>query len=129
MTAKVESAAGIDMRGRSMPAPLNWQKSSFSGGGEGNACLELATSAQALHLRESDYPTVLLTTTPAGHGSLCDRRWRRSCRAVRARMSGVRVRHSLPPRDARQPCTGSIASSSESRLASRVRRWIALDRR
>lgn len=49
-----------------MPTPLNWQKSSFSGGGEGNACLELAASAQAIHLRESDDPTVLLTTTPTG---------------------------------------------------------------
>lgn len=46
-----------------MPAPVNWQKSSFSGGGEGNACLELAASAQALHLRESDDPTIVLTTS------------------------------------------------------------------
>ncbi|MGW1502069.1 DUF397 domain-containing protein [Streptomyces mirabilis] len=26
-----------------MTTPDNWQKSSFSGGGDGNACLELAT--------------------------------------------------------------------------------------
>ncbi|MDX3529959.1 DUF397 domain-containing protein [Streptomyces sp. ID05-39B] len=49
-----------------MPAPLDWQKSSFSGGGEGNACLELAISAHALQLRESDEPTITLMTTPAG---------------------------------------------------------------
>ncbi|MFI9581558.1 DUF397 domain-containing protein [Streptomyces sp. NPDC052236] len=49
-----------------MPAPLNWQKSSFSGGGEGNACLELTASAQGTHLRESDDPNVVLTTTPDG---------------------------------------------------------------
>ncbi|MCX5524628.1 DUF397 domain-containing protein [Streptomyces bobili] len=49
-----------------MPRLLDWQKSSFSGGGEGNACLELATSAHALQLRESDDPTTTLTTTPAG---------------------------------------------------------------
>ncbi|MEU9211984.1 DUF397 domain-containing protein [Streptomyces sp. NPDC048415] len=44
--------------------PLNWQKSSFSGSGDGNACLELATTPDTLHLRESDTPTTHLTTTP-----------------------------------------------------------------
>ncbi|WP_416966069.1 DUF397 domain-containing protein [Streptomyces sp. Agncl-13] len=42
----------------------NWQKSSYSGGGEGNACVELAASPTAIHLRESDTPTTELTTTP-----------------------------------------------------------------
>ncbi|MFC8199122.1 DUF397 domain-containing protein [Streptomyces sp. NPDC057298] len=27
-----------------MQTPGNWQKSSFSGGGDGNACVELATT-------------------------------------------------------------------------------------
>ena len=44
---------------------LRWQKSSFSGGGEGNDCLELASSPTHIHLRESDTPTSTLTTTPA----------------------------------------------------------------
>jgi hypothetical protein len=49
-----------------MPTPLNWHKSSFSGGGEGNACVELAASTDGrIHLRESDDPTLILTTTPA----------------------------------------------------------------
>ncbi|MFI0814607.1 DUF397 domain-containing protein [Streptomyces sp. NPDC021098] len=47
-----------------MPASLTWQKSSFSGGGEENACVELATSPAGIHLRESDDPGELLTTTP-----------------------------------------------------------------
>jgi uncharacterized protein DUF397 len=42
-----------------------WQKSSFSGGGEGNSCLELATAPTGPPLRESDDPTTILTTTPA----------------------------------------------------------------
>lgn len=47
-----------------MSAPGNWQKSSFSGSGDGNACLELAFTPTALHLRESDTPATVLTTTP-----------------------------------------------------------------
>ncbi len=41
-----------------------WQKSTFSDGGEGNTCVELASTPTALHLRESDTFTTLLTTTP-----------------------------------------------------------------
>ncbi|CAM5708634.1 DUF397 domain-containing protein [Streptomyces aurantiogriseus] len=47
-----------------MNTPANWQKSSFSGSGDGNACLELASTPTTLHLRESDTPTTVLTTTP-----------------------------------------------------------------
>jgi hypothetical protein len=52
-----------------MTTPDNWQKSSFSGGGDGNACLELATTTctptpTTIHLRESDTPATHLTTTP-----------------------------------------------------------------
>lgn len=43
---------------------LHWQKSSFSGGPEGN-CLYIATSPDGtLHLRESDAPDVILATAP-----------------------------------------------------------------
>lgn len=52
-----------------MPASLTWQKSSFSGGGEANACVELATSPAGIHLRESDDPGELLTTTPGPLGA------------------------------------------------------------
>ncbi|MBC9725491.1 DUF397 domain-containing protein [Streptomyces sp. TRM68367] len=47
-----------------MTTPLTWQKSSFSGGGTGDSCVELADSPTAIHLRESDTPTTILTTTP-----------------------------------------------------------------
>ncbi|MDX3118109.1 DUF397 domain-containing protein, partial [Streptomyces scabiei] len=42
---------------------LDWQKSTFSGGGEGDTCLELAASPapSALHLRESEEPGTALT--------------------------------------------------------------------
>ncbi|TLS41950.1 DUF397 domain-containing protein [Streptomyces montanus] len=43
----------------------NWQKSSFSGSGDGNACVELTSTPTTIHLRESDTPTTHLTTTPA----------------------------------------------------------------
>lgn len=49
-----------------------WQKSSFSGSGDGNACLELAAAPTTLHLRESDAPTTHLTTTPTALAALLD---------------------------------------------------------
>ncbi|MEU3278099.1 DUF397 domain-containing protein [Streptomyces antibioticus] len=48
-----------------MAETLHWQKSTFSGGAEGNACVELAVSPTTLHLRESDTPGTVLTTTPS----------------------------------------------------------------
>jgi len=45
--------------------PDNWQKSSFSGSGDGNNCLELAATPTTIHLRESDTPDTQLTTTLA----------------------------------------------------------------
>ncbi|WP_328771375.1 DUF397 domain-containing protein [Streptomyces sp. NBC_00286] len=44
---------------------LAWQKSSFSSGGEGN-CVELAAASAPyrIHLRESDQPHGIATTTP-----------------------------------------------------------------
>ncbi|GAA2084102.1 hypothetical protein GCM10009801_44970 [Streptomyces albiaxialis] len=43
-----------------MNAPIHWQKSSFSGGDDGNACVELARTGNTLHLRESDEPENVL---------------------------------------------------------------------
>ncbi|MEU3613155.1 DUF397 domain-containing protein [Streptomyces sp. NPDC006872] len=48
-----------------MTTPGNWQKSSFSGGSDGNNCLELTSTPTTLHLRESDTPTTVLTTSRA----------------------------------------------------------------
>ncbi|MBA2806778.1 DUF397 domain-containing protein [Streptomyces sp. KM273126] len=42
----------------------SWQKSSFSGSGDGNNCIELTSTPAIIHLRESDTPTTELTTTP-----------------------------------------------------------------
>ena len=44
---------------------LHWQKSTFSDGGDGNTCVELATTPTALHLRESDTPDTELATNTA----------------------------------------------------------------
>ncbi|MET9501740.1 DUF397 domain-containing protein [Streptomyces sp. NPDC006622] len=55
-----------------MDTPENWQKSSYSGFGDGNDCLELASTPTTLHLRESDTPATVLTTTPAPLTHLLD---------------------------------------------------------
>ncbi|MFF8485781.1 DUF397 domain-containing protein [Streptomyces antibioticus] len=51
---------------------LPWQRSTFSGGGEGNTCVELAASPTTLHLRESDTPGTVLTTTPSALANLLE---------------------------------------------------------
>ncbi|MFH0175342.1 DUF397 domain-containing protein [Streptomyces cacaoi] len=43
----------------------DWQKSTYSDGGDGNDCVELASTRATLHLRESDTPGTVLTTAPA----------------------------------------------------------------
>ncbi|GGQ87447.1 DUF397 domain-containing protein [Streptomyces griseorubens] len=36
-----------------MSSELNWFKSSYSGGNDGNSCVELALTAQIVHVRDS----------------------------------------------------------------------------
>ncbi|MGW6014163.1 DUF397 domain-containing protein [Streptomyces sp. NPDC055210] len=48
-----------------MDHTLHWQKSTFSGGGEGNTCVEIASSPTTLHLRESDSPDTELSLNRA----------------------------------------------------------------
>ncbi|MFF3405839.1 DUF397 domain-containing protein [Streptomyces sp. NPDC002742] len=49
---------------------LSWQKSSFSGGGEGE-CVELtATATGHIRLRESDLPGDIATSTPRALANL-----------------------------------------------------------
>ncbi|MGW2045170.1 DUF397 domain-containing protein [Streptomyces sp. NPDC001858] len=44
----------------------SWQKSTFSDGGNGNTCVELASPTPvAVHLRESDSPATALMANPA----------------------------------------------------------------
>ncbi|MBA2945177.1 DUF397 domain-containing protein [Streptomyces himalayensis] len=49
---------------------LNWQKSSFSGGPQGDCVYVAAAPDSTIHLRESDTPDVVLHTTPAGLAAL-----------------------------------------------------------
>ena len=56
-----------------MTTPDNWQKSSFSGSGDGNNCLELATTPGTVHLRESDTPAARLSTAPGTLAQLLHR--------------------------------------------------------
>ncbi|MCX4549715.1 DUF397 domain-containing protein [Streptomyces sp. NBC_01387] len=53
-----------------MTQPCVWQKSSFSGAGDGGECVELAAVNGTVRLRESDAPADILTATPAGLASL-----------------------------------------------------------
>ncbi|MEV2192780.1 DUF397 domain-containing protein [Streptomyces phaeochromogenes] len=48
-----------------MDTTLCRQKSTFSDGGDGNTCVEVAASPGILHLRESDNPDTELTTATA----------------------------------------------------------------
>ncbi|MFW6695858.1 DUF397 domain-containing protein [Streptomyces sp. MAR4 CNX-425] len=41
---------------------IRWQKSSFSSGGDGGQCIELAAIADNIVLRESDDPETVVTT-------------------------------------------------------------------
>ncbi|MFD8386452.1 DUF397 domain-containing protein [Streptomyces sp. NPDC059679] len=43
---------------------IPWRKSSFSGNGVDNACLELAAADGAIHLRESEAPNTAIRTAP-----------------------------------------------------------------
>ncbi|MET9900293.1 DUF397 domain-containing protein [Streptomyces sp. NPDC006446] len=47
-----------------------WQKSSFSGPGDGNECLELTCAEDTLLLRESDDPERILALTRQGLAAL-----------------------------------------------------------
>ena len=47
-----------------------WQKSSFSGGGDADDCVEVAACQDAVLLRESDEPGTMITTTATGLAAL-----------------------------------------------------------
>jgi hypothetical protein len=54
-----------------MPALTVWQKSSYSGGGEGADCVEVAALAGGVvRMRESDQPGAVVTTSTEGLGVL-----------------------------------------------------------
>ncbi|MET9449277.1 DUF397 domain-containing protein [Streptomyces cinerochromogenes] len=49
-----------------MTTPLTWRKSSFSGGGEGNACVEVADLDAHIAVRDSKAPARATLVFPAG---------------------------------------------------------------
>jgi hypothetical protein len=48
-----------------MSTPDNWRKSSYSGEGDGNACLEVADSPARIAVRDSKAPARAHLTFPA----------------------------------------------------------------
>ncbi|WP_112468191.1 DUF397 domain-containing protein [Streptomyces triticisoli] len=49
-----------------MITPGTWQRSSYSGGGEGNACVEIAHRPTHTAIRDSKAPARATLTFPAG---------------------------------------------------------------
>ena len=47
-----------------MSIPDNWRKSSYSGGGDGNNCVEIATSPTHVAVRDSKTPARATLTFP-----------------------------------------------------------------
>jgi hypothetical protein len=47
-----------------MTASARWKRSSFSGGGDGNACVEIATRPTHIAIRDSKTPTRATLTFP-----------------------------------------------------------------
>jgi hypothetical protein len=45
-----------------MTTPGNWRKSSYSGGGDGNDCVEIANSRTHVAIRDSKAPADAFTT-------------------------------------------------------------------
>ncbi|GAA3774696.1 DUF397 domain-containing protein [Streptomyces phyllanthi] len=58
-----------------MPHDVDWQKSSFSSGGDAANCLEIASTQDTPLLRESDEPGTVIETTATGLAALI--RWSR----------------------------------------------------
>ncbi|MEV7860910.1 DUF397 domain-containing protein [Streptomyces hirsutus] len=48
-----------------MIIPENWRKSSYSGGGDGNNCVEIANSPTRIAIRDSKAPSRATLTFPA----------------------------------------------------------------
>jgi len=47
-----------------MPTPVQWRKSSYSGGGEGNDCVEMATLPTRVAIRDSKLPAQGILSLP-----------------------------------------------------------------
>ncbi|WP_330288584.1 DUF397 domain-containing protein [Streptomyces sp. NBC_00576] len=49
-----------------MTAPTTWRKSSYSGGGQGDACIEIAHRRARIAVRDSKTPSRASLTFPTG---------------------------------------------------------------
>lgn len=49
-----------------MTIPVNWRKSSYSGAGDGNSCVEMANTPTHISIRDSKAPARATLTFPAG---------------------------------------------------------------
>jgi len=49
---------------------IQWQKSSYSGGGDGDECVEVALQKDTVLLRESDDPERIVSVTRQGLAAL-----------------------------------------------------------
>ncbi|MGW0823268.1 DUF397 domain-containing protein [Streptomyces sp. NPDC002845] len=49
-----------------MTTPDNWRKSSYSGAGDGNSCVEIANSPTHIAIRDSKAPARATLTFPTG---------------------------------------------------------------
>lgn len=47
-----------------MTTPDTWRKSSYSGGGDGNNCVEVASSPAHISIRDSKTPAIAALTFP-----------------------------------------------------------------
>ncbi len=61
-----------------MATSIIWQRSSYSAGSDGNTCVEVGTSADRIHLRESAMPNAVVTTNRS-HLSVFIRRIKAGC--------------------------------------------------
>jgi hypothetical protein len=52
------------VKGSTVVPESAWQKSSFSGGNDGNECVELASAGSEIALRESDAPAERISAAP-----------------------------------------------------------------
>ncbi|MFE7268982.1 DUF397 domain-containing protein [Streptomyces sp. NPDC057623] len=53
-----------------MTTPTQWKKSSYSGGGEGNDCVEIANCPHRISVRDSKVPARATLTFPTSAFSL-----------------------------------------------------------
>ncbi|MFB7084106.1 DUF397 domain-containing protein [Streptomyces sp. NPDC056296] len=49
-----------------MTETVNWRKSSYSGGGDGNTCVEVAPLRTRVAIRDSKDPSLGMVTVPVG---------------------------------------------------------------